>query len=808
MPSASSGDAQSSLWPEPRARARASASASAGVAGRVVRVLPDEPAIAKTFDYLVPDELGDQVRVGTRVRIDLGGRRVGGWIVELDVEPPPGVTPRRVAKLSGWGPTPDLIDLAHWAAWRWSGRPAALLRTANPERNVPALPSAPTRQSRPPTTDPFYTTLFATAPTPPDEALPADGDTAWAEGHDTAGGSATGNSATASAAADFRDGHGDGATGDWWDEDPGWDLGEPDAGVGAGDDAGPTALGGLFAGPWDDEGAPGADDDGLGPGPGDLRQIGLFDGIDQAGRPLTGPEAWSDASGGAHEVEGQVGLFDGLAPPPPTAAPPAGPPTDVDAPTPWFDRPVAVGPWATDTPRPGPGPSTGLDTQGRAVLRLPPAADPAEVALAAAARGNALVVCPNVELAHHVGRRLRRAGVPVAAHPREWALGAAGATVVGTRAAAWAPVGDLAAVVVVDEHDEGHAQEQTPTWNARDVAAERARRAGVPCVLVSPCPSLEAQAWGPLTVLSRNDERAGWPLVDVVDRRRDDPRTGLVSPRLVDVLRSERRVLCVLNRVGRARLLACSACGELARCEACDAALTQLEAGRLACPRCHRERPQVCAACGATRLKLLRQGVSRVREELEALVGEPVGEVSSLKDGPAAAAIAHAARVVVGTEAVLHQAGRADAVAFLDLDQELLAPRYRAAEQALGLLARAARLVGGRDGGGRLVLQTRAPRHEVVLAALHADPARVADAEAERRQLLRFPPAAALAEVSGAAAGAFVEALGRPPGVDVMGPADGRWLLRAPDHPTLCDALAATPRPPGRLRLSVDPLRV
>jgi primosomal protein N' (replication factor Y) len=217
----------------------------------------------------------------------------------------------------------------------------------------------------------------------------------------------------------------------------------------------------------------------------------------------------------------------------------------------------------------------------------------------------------------------------------------------------------------------------------------------------------------------------------------------------------------------------------------------------------------VCADCGATKLKLVRQGVSRVREELEALVGEPVAEVSSASpaDDPGSGDPTQA-RVIVGTEAVLHQAGRADVVAFLDLDQELLAPRYRAAEQALALLARAARLVGGKAGGGRLVLQTRLPRHEVILAALHADPARVATVEAERRELLRFPPVAALAEVSGPAAGAFVQALGRPAGVEVLGPADGRWLLRAPDHATLCDALAATPRPPGRLRLAVDPLRV
>jgi primosomal protein N' (replication factor Y) (superfamily II helicase) len=41
----------------------------------------------------------------------------------------------------------------------------------------------------------------------------------------------------------------------------------------------------------------------------------------------------------------------------------------------------------------------------------------------------------------------------------------------------------------------------------------------------------------------------------------------------------------------------------------------------------------------------------------------------------------------------------------------------------------------------------------------------------------------------------------------VLGPANDRWLLRAPDHKVLCDALAATPRPPGRLRIEVDPLR-
>jgi primosomal protein N' (replication factor Y) (superfamily II helicase) len=337
------------------------------------------------------------------------------------------------------------------------------------------------------------------------------------------------------------------------------------------------------------------------------------------------------------------------------------------------------------------------------------------------------------------------------------------------------------------------------------VAIDRARRAGVACVMTSPCPSLEALASGALLTTSRADERAGWPIVDVVDMRREDPHTGLLPPALVRVLRSDRRVLCVLNRTGRARLLACRACGELARCERCDAAVVQPSDAELACARCGTVRPVVCRACGATRMSARRQGVTRVRDEIAALVGEPVAEVTGAR---AAGDAAGATRVVVGTEAALHQVDGADVVAFLDLDQELLAPRYRAAEQAFALVARAARFVGGKESGGRLVLQTFLPGHEVVRAALHADPTRVTSAERERRELLRFPPVTALAEISGPAAPAFVDALGVPLGLEVIGPADGRWLVRAPDHRTLCDALAAVPRPPGRVRVTVDPARV
>jgi primosomal protein N' (replication factor Y) len=77
------------------------------------------------------------------VRVPLHGRRVGGWVAAIGVDPPEGVTLRPVAKVTGWGPAPELFDLAEWAAWRWAGRVPHFLRTASPPGAVQGLPPAP-----------------------------------------------------------------------------------------------------------------------------------------------------------------------------------------------------------------------------------------------------------------------------------------------------------------------------------------------------------------------------------------------------------------------------------------------------------------------------------------------------------------------------------------------------------------------------------------------------------------------------------------------------------------------------------------
>ena len=588
---------------------------------RIVRVVPDVPAIHKRFDYSVPAALADVVEIGSRVRIPLHGRRVAAWVVEDEVIPDEGIHPIDLAGSSGLGPPPSVVDLADWAAWRWAGPVSSFLGTASPPRVVRRLAPAP------------------------------------------------------------------------------------------------------------------------------------------------GPRVRPVSPGG-----GSVALVDEA--------------LDV------FDASVGAS----------------------SVVRLAPALDSALLIQEIVHRtgpDGVLVVAASRSRAEYVAGRLRSVGVHVALMPDEWAAARRGGCVtVGTRSAAWAPMERLSVAVVLDAHDEAHREERSPTWSSVDVVTERGRRDGAPVVLLSPCPPLVLTEGRRSVTTDRALERRGWPVVEVIDRTGDDPRTGLFSERLVAAAHVELdrvggRVVCVLNRTGRVRLLACRNCGELARCTRCGGAVAQAESdGVLACGRCTEERPAICAVCDSTKLKSLRIGVARATEELAALLATPAVELTA--DTVLDAGTVRA-RLVVGTEAALHRVDQAGLVAFLEFDQHILAPRFGAGEEALALLARAARVVGTRTGGGRVLVQTRVPGHESLAAAVHADPAILATAERPVRRQLGLPPFGALALIRGPAALSYAEGLRRIHTLEVSVLELDRFLVRAENNAVLADGLAAVDRPAGRLRVEVDP---
>lgn len=421
---------------------------------------------------------------------------------------------------------------------------------------------------------------------------------------------------------------------------------------------------------------------------------------------------------------------------------------------------------------------------------------------ALARRGPVLVVAPTMSRVRGMVAQIRRLGMTVAALPDEWESAAGGVdVVVGARSAVWARVEGLAGILVVDEHDDSLQEERSPCWHARSVAIERARRLGVPCVLLSPIPSVAANAVAATVSWEVGRE---WPTIEIVDRTTDEQWSkSLVSSRLIELIRDHSlRVVVVHNAKGRSQLMACATCREVAVCEHCSGPMGAMDDGTLTCRRCARERPAVCGNCGSSSLANLRPGVGRLVQDLLKASGRAEHDVCAVTS--ASVEVDQACGLFVGTEAVLHRVRQPDVVVFADFDQELLAPRYRASEIAASLVVAAARRVGS----GRVLIQTHTPRHPLLRALGDGSIEQFVQSESSTRQTLGLPPYGAIALVKGAGAAGYTESLSGNLLLDVS-TKDDVCLVRSRSLDTLLDALELHEPPKGaKVTVQVDPPRV
>ena len=446
---------------------------------------------------------------------------------------------------------------------------------------------------------------------------------------------------------------------------------------------------------------------------------------------------------------------------------------------------------------------------GGGLITVAPLSNLAPFISAVACDGPTIVVMPTQHRVKLLAAALRANNFSVAQWPQDWALAYGGVDVViGTRSAVWAPVEKFSNMVVVDEHDDLLQEERSPTWHARDVAIERSSRVGARCILLSPIASLSARKWaGDRRVV---DSQGQWPEVLIVDRNNDEQWSrSLISSELIAELRDKsRRVVCVLNSKGRARLTACGSCRSILRCEKCDAALNQTDKTTLDCPRCGESRPVICQVCGSSSCAVLKPGVARLREELEAAANRSVFEVTAATE-----TVNERCNVFVSTEAVLHRVQNADTVVFLDIDSELLAPRYRANEIVATLVVHAARLVGRSTQSPRILLQTHTPDNAFLIGLKIGDLSQYFVSDEARRSLLKFPPFGSIAQVSGKGTKAFLDSLNESlefsAVVQTMNKDTENGLIRAENWQQLSDVLLSAKRPAkSRLTFHVDPPRV
>jgi primosomal protein N' (replication factor Y) len=329
--------------------------------------------------------------------------------------------------------------------------------------------------------------------------------------------------------------------------------------------------------------------------------------------------------------------------------------------------------------------------------------------------------------------------------PDDWDAAKSGVDIViGARSAVLAPCAGLSSIVVIDEHDELHHEERAPTWNAPEVARERARRANVPCVLTSPVPS--AAAMRTETDVGRVSlGESQWPAISVVNLD-DVPVSGsLLSTELLESATTPgMTTVCVLNTKGKARLIACKSCRAVQACGECSSLLTQSDDGVLFCVRCQTKAGSVCVSCGRTSFVVARGGVSQLVTQVVQSTRNPVVEVTAESDD-----MWTKGSVFIGTEAVLYRIPAADVVVFADIDRDLGAPRITASREVLSLVARAARIVGAK---GRVVIHTRQPQHSLLQALAATDPSTALlgwmQKDIAQRQAFLLPPFSSMVRVS------------------------------------------------------------
>ena len=336
--------------------------------------------------------------------------------------------------------------------------------------------------------------------------------------------------------------------------------------------------------------------------------------------------------------------------------------------------------------------------------------------------------------------------------------------VIGTRSAVFAPVEHLGVLILDEEQDGAYKSEQSPRYHARDVAKYRAAHEGALLVLGSATPSVETYygaKQGKYPVLSLTERFMGTslPEVQIADLRGQarEGRSGVIGQQLeselIDTLQKDKQAILFLNRRGNSRVIGCALCGWVPECPSCSTSMTYHSAsGRAMCHYCGAsvKITGTCPICGGTSLFTETPGTQKVEQELHEKF--PSARVLRMDADTMTTKGAHekllaqfakgGADILLGTQMVTKGLDfeNVTLVGVLDADQSLYAQDYRARERTFSLITQVVGRAGRRFDTGKAVIQTYSPTHPVILTAARQDYEAFYEREMETRQALQCPP--------------------------------------------------------------------
>ena len=348
--------------------------------------------------------------------------------------------------------------------------------------------------------------------------------------------------------------------------------------------------------------------------------------------------------------------------------------------------------------------------------------------------------------------------------------------VIGARSAVFAPVENLGAIIVDEEHEGSYLSQSHPSYDARDIAAERMRMAKGVLLLGSATPSISSymrtmpriRPENRLTLLEMPSRVLGRPLpeCELVDMRQElaNGNKGVFSGKLTEELHlcmsAGKQAMLFINRRGHSTFVNCRACGYVVKCGQCDVTMTYHQYSEsLICHYCGKRQnvPKTCPQCGSRFIKFFGAGTQRIEEEAGSLF--PNKRILRMDMDTTSGKDAHAklleafgkgeADILVGTQMIAKGLDfpNVTLVGVIAADTTLNLPDYRSAERTFQLITQVAGRAGRADTPGKVIIQSYMPEHYALVCALKQDYRAFYHMEAAYRKRSLYPPYTTLARL-------------------------------------------------------------
>ncbi|MGQ7395805.1 primosomal protein N' [Streptococcus suis] len=337
--------------------------------------------------------------------------------------------------------------------------------------------------------------------------------------------------------------------------------------------------------------------------------------------------------------------------------------------------------------------------------------------------------------------------------------------VVGARSAIFAPLKNLGAIIIDEEHEATYKQDSNPRYHARDVAKLRADYNQAVLVLGSATPSLETRArasrglYGRLVLNQRANPQARIPEVQVIDFRdyigQHEARnfTPVLIEKIQEKLARKEQVVLMLNRRGYSSFVMCRDCGTVDQCPNCDISLTlHMDSRSMNCHYCNFQKPipQVCPNCQSRAIRYYGTGTQKAYDELQELLPNARilrMDVDTIKKKGAHEALLEKfgrqeADILLGTQMIAKGLDfpNVTLVGVLNADTALNLPDFRSSERTFQLLTQVAGRAGRADKEGEVIIQTYNPNHYAIAFAKNQDYEGFYQYEMGIRKSLGYPP--------------------------------------------------------------------